>query len=66
MNHHAAQGLQPAPWAGDEDTLAFQEFSADFTNFANALNTGAKHILDQATKIKGVIDISLDLMDLPM
>eukprot|EP00972_Heterocapsa_arctica_P005106 758659-Heterocapsa_arctica.AAC.1 len=37
MNHHAARGLQPAPWAGDEDPMAFQEFSAEFTNFANAL-----------------------------
>eukprot|EP00972_Heterocapsa_arctica_P019334 2853244-Heterocapsa_arctica.AAC.1 len=53
MNHHAAKGLQPAPWAGDEDPMAFQEFSADFNNFANALNPGAKHILDQATRING-------------
>eukprot|EP00972_Heterocapsa_arctica_P111797 16428154-Heterocapsa_arctica.AAC.1 len=66
MNHHAARGLQPAPWAGEEDHMAFQGFSAEFTNFANALNPGANHILDQATKIKGVIDIPLDLRDQPM
>jgi hypothetical protein len=28
-------------------------------------NPGAKHILDQATRIKGVIDLTLDLMDPP-
>eukprot|EP00972_Heterocapsa_arctica_P040695 5998843-Heterocapsa_arctica.AAC.1 len=66
MDHHAARGLQPAPWAGEEDHLAFQKFSAEFTNFANVLNAGAKYILDQATRIKGVIDISLDLRDLPV
>jgi hypothetical protein len=66
MNHHAARGLQPAQWAGEEDHMAFQEFSAEFTNFANALNPGSKHILDQATRIKGVIDIHLDLMDQPL
>eukprot|EP00972_Heterocapsa_arctica_P103879 15310140-Heterocapsa_arctica.AAC.1 len=46
--------------------MAFQEFSAEFTNFANALNPVAKHILDQATRIKGFIDIHLDLGDHPM
>eukprot|EP00972_Heterocapsa_arctica_P096956 14303982-Heterocapsa_arctica.AAC.1 len=53
MNHHAAKGLQPAPWSGDEDHMAFQDLSGEFTNFAKALNPGAKHILDQATRIKG-------------
>eukprot|EP00972_Heterocapsa_arctica_P039735 5856279-Heterocapsa_arctica.AAC.1 len=28
INHHAARGLQPAPWASEEDPMAFQEFSA--------------------------------------
>eukprot|EP00972_Heterocapsa_arctica_P069867 10321091-Heterocapsa_arctica.AAC.1 len=46
--------------------MAFQEFSAEFTNFANALNPGPNHILDQATRIKEVIDIHLDLSDQPM
>eukprot|EP00972_Heterocapsa_arctica_P071691 10590480-Heterocapsa_arctica.AAC.1 len=45
--------------------MAFQEFSAEFTNFANALNQGSKHLLDQATRIKGVIDIALDLREFP-
>eukprot|EP00972_Heterocapsa_arctica_P069342 10245658-Heterocapsa_arctica.AAC.1 len=53
MNHHAARGLQTAPWAGEEDHMVFQEFSAEFTNFANAFKPGAMHILDQATRIKG-------------
>ena len=66
MNHHAARGLQPAPWSGEDDPMAFQEFSAEFTNFANALNPGSKHLLDQATRIKGVIDINLDLRELPL
>ncbi len=66
MNHHAAKGLQPAPWAGDEDPMVFQEFSAEFTNFANALNHGTKHLIDQATRIKGGIDISLDLRALSL
>ena len=65
INHHAARGLQPAPWAGEDDPVAFQEFSAEFTNFANALNQGSKHILDQAARIKGVIDLALDLRDFP-
>ena len=30
------------------------------------MNPGAKHILDQATRIKGVIDLTLDLMDQPL
>jgi hypothetical protein len=66
MNHHAAKGLAPAQWAGDDDPVAFQEFSAEFINFASALNEGAKHILDQAAKHKGVIDITLDLGDEPL
>jgi hypothetical protein len=66
MNHHAAKGLQPTAWAGDNDPMSFQEFSAEFVNFANALNPGSKHILDQATKHKGVIDITIDLMDAPL
>ncbi len=51
MNHHAARGLQPAPWSGEDDPMAFQEFSAEFTNFANALNPGSKHLLDQGSKV---------------
>eukprot|EP00972_Heterocapsa_arctica_P043178 6366265-Heterocapsa_arctica.AAC.1 len=66
MNHHAAKGLQPTAWAGDNDPMSFQEFSAEFVNFANALNPGSMHILDQATKHKGVIDIAIDLMDAPL
>eukprot|EP00972_Heterocapsa_arctica_P085171 12549631-Heterocapsa_arctica.AAC.1 len=45
--------------------MAFQEFSAEFTNFANALDPGAKHVLDQASRVKGVIGIHLDLRDHP-
>jgi hypothetical protein len=66
MNHGAGKSLQPAQWAGDDDHMSFQEFSAEFTNFANALNPGSKHILDQATRVKGVIDLQLDLMDQPL
>ena len=65
INHNAAKGLQPAPWAGEDDHIAFQEFSAEFTNFANALNQGSKHVLDQATRVRGTIDLSLDLRDFP-
>ena len=66
MNHHAAKGLQPTQWAGEEDPMAFQEFSAESTNFAKALNPGAKHVLDQAAKRKGVIDVSIDLNEFPV
>ncbi len=65
INHHAARGLQPLPWSGENDPIAFQEFSAEFTNFTNALNQGSKHILDQATRIKGAIDLNLDLREFP-
>eukprot|EP00972_Heterocapsa_arctica_P114685 16443704-Heterocapsa_arctica.AAC.1 len=46
--------------------MAFQEFSTEFTYFANALNPGAKHVLDQAARHKGVIDVTLGLMEDPV
>ena len=45
--------------------MSFAEFSEEFVNFSCAMNSGAKHLLDQAARMKGPIDIMLDLRDEP-
>jgi hypothetical protein len=66
MNHTAAKGLAPREWTGDKDPVSFGEFSEEFVNYACAMNEGAKHLLDQAARMKGPIDITVDLMEDPL
>ena len=61
INHQAAKGLSPASWAGDEDPIPFQEFSAEMINYACALNDYSKDIMDQAAKHTGQLDIVVDI-----
>ena len=61
INHTAAKGLAPREWSGEKDPTSFSEFSAEFVNYACAMNAGAKHLLDQAARNIGPIDIMLDL-----
>ena len=61
LNHHAAKGLHPAPWKGEEDVIPFQEFSAEVLNYACALNANASDIMDQAARHSGNIDPFVDI-----
>ena len=65
INHTAAKGLAPREWSGEKDPVSFGEFSEEFVNYASAMNGGAKHLLDQAARMKGPIDINIDLRDEP-
>ena len=66
INHNAAKGLAPREWSGEKDPVSFAEFSEEFVNYACALNSGAKHLLDQAARMQGSIDITVDLMEQPL
>jgi hypothetical protein len=65
INHTAAKGLAPREWIGEKDPVSFSEFSAEFMNYACAMNAGAKHLLDQAARNLEPIDIMLDLRQEP-
>jgi hypothetical protein len=65
INHTAAKGLAPREWIGEKDPVSFAEFSAEFVNYACAMNAGAKHLLEQAARNMEAIDITLDLRQEP-